>query len=233
MSSAGGRRGREPRSGGRVRRHAVDAIRAPIVARRVVGEQVPAPAPVDEAVRFDDAPAALVALVGAVVEAEDLTVAARGRDQGEDVRVDRRWRIVGADLDHRVAQRVGSAPQRRRHHLLQLGEGTFRVLLHARDAPGLRRQEARGDRDDVGIVEQHRRHPRAGREPVAAGRAADAVDAVAEHSQPSDVVAHGTRGHTQPVGELGAVPCPQHLEQREQIEEALGRSGHQLRMPAQ
>ena len=72
------------------------------------------------------------------------------------------------------------------------------------------------DRDRLVLLEQQRRQLGADAEPVAAARAADGVDRVAEPAQPVDVVADGPVGDAEPLGELGAGPVGAGLEQPEQ-----------------
>ena len=78
------------------------------------------------------------------------------------------------------------------------------------------------DRDRLVLVEQQRRHRGAGAQPVAAGRAGQRLDGVAELAQALDVAPDGAPGDLEPLGQLAARPVAARLEQREEIEEAAG-----------
>ena len=129
-----------------------------------------------------------VAVAAAVGEAQALAVAAGAGDRGERLGVDRRPARGG-----RSTVAGCSALTRRRRcdgqDLLELDERAHRGLLD----PGHRRAgggpQADRDRDRLVVVEQQRRHRRAGVQPVAAGRTGDRVDRIAELAQALDVAA--------------------------------------------
>ena len=66
-----------------------------------------------------------------------------------------------------------------------------------------RRSQADRDRDGLVGLEQQRRESAVVAEPVAAGRAADGLDGVAELAQPLDVLAHGALADAEERGQLG------------------------------
>ena len=93
----------------------------------------------------------------------------------------------GGDLE-----RVDPAPQPRRHHLPH-GVQRPRGRLLDPGAAGRGELQRDGEGDGLLVVEQQRRQVGAGVEPVAAVRALDGRDRVAELAQPVDVAAHGPR----------------------------------------
>ena len=107
--SRGGRLPRgEPGTGRDARLQSVDAEGAPVGAVEVPGHQVPAAAGVDEAVGLDRT-AGRGAVVGAVVEAQPLVVAAGGGERGQHVGVDRRAGAGGRGTVTTAARRRGGA----------------------------------------------------------------------------------------------------------------------------
>ena len=95
MSSAGRSRSLNRWPTERVSLDPVDAEGAPVVALEVEGDEVPAAAPVHEAVGLHLALRGLPGVVG-VGEPDDLAVAGGGRDQGEQPALDAGPREYGA-----------------------------------------------------------------------------------------------------------------------------------------
>ena len=171
----------------------VEAERAPVVAPDVPRDEVPPPSGGHELVRLDQ-PARVVAVASAVVEPHLLAVATREREHRERVGVDRR----DPPSDHcNDATLVCTASTRRRNR----SGSTCSSFASARsavssmpsiDALAGRAQPDR-DRDGFVVVEQERRHVRAGREAVATAAAGRGVDGVAERAEAVDVAPQGAR----------------------------------------
>ena len=106
----------------------------------------------------------------------------------------------------------------RRQDLLELDQRAHRGLLDAGHRRARGGAQADRDRDRLVVVEQQRRHRGAGAKPVAAGRAGQRLDRVAEVAQPLDVAPDRPAGHLEPVGQLGAGPVAAPLQQREQLQ---------------
>ena len=207
----GGQRARlEATAGGRGPLEPVDAKRAPVRAVAVPGDEVPAPAEVDEAVRLDDA-AALLRLAAAVGEAQPLAVAARAGDRRQGLRIDHRP-ARGQRREHR-AERVDAPAQVRRQHLLELDERADRGLLDARHGRAGGGPQADRDRDRLVVVEQQRWHRRAGMQAVASGRSGDRIHRIAQVPQPLHVAADRAARHAEPLRELVAGPVTARLQQ--------------------
>ena len=158
---------------------AVDAEGAPVGAFEVEGDEVPAPAEVDEPVRLDPPLAARPGVVG-VAKAQDLPVAGRCRHQGEHRTVHLRA-ATPAGQPHRVTlQGVHPAAEALGQHLLQLGECAQRRLLQPFDRSPAGGAQADGDRHGLVVVEQQRRHRGAGREAVPTDRATSGQHRIAQ-----------------------------------------------------
>jgi len=203
---------------------AVEAEGSPVLAAPVPGDQVPAAAEVHERVGLDLA-AALGAVAAPVGEADALEVAAGRRDQRQVLWVDGGAAERGGD--RRRAQRRHAPAQVGRQDLFELDQRAHRGLLD----PGHRRagggEEADGDRDRLLVVQQQRRHGRAGAQPVPARRTGQRLDRVAQLAQAVDVAPDRAPGDREPVGQLGAGPVAARLQQGKQLQEPArgGRQG--------
>ena len=150
-----------------------------------------------------------------VGEPHPLVVARRGRQHGQALRVDRRPAGPAQGGGGR-SERLDATAQVRRQHLLELHERAHRRLLDAGDGPAGRRPQPDRDGDRLVVVEQQRRHRRAGRQPVAARRPGHRLDRIAQLAQALDVAADRAPRDLQPRRELVARPVAPALQQREQ-----------------
>jgi hypothetical protein len=107
-----------------------------------------------------------------------------------------------------------------RQHVLELGQRAGPGLLDAADAMGGVQPD--GHRHRLLVVQQQRWQLGAHPEPVVPAGAARRVDRIAQLAQPLDVVADGTAGDGEPVGQLGAGPAVPGLQQAEQREQSRG-----------
>ena len=153
----------------------------------------------------------------------------------------RRWRVstsgstvgpVAAERRRRRLQRVDAAAQARGQDLLELDQRAHRGLLDAGHRRAGGRAQPDRDRDGLVVVEQQRRHRRAGVQPVAAGRPGERVHRVAEVAQPLDVAADRAAADLEAPRELLAGPVAPGLQQREELQQAAGGLGHRTRQIA-
>ena len=197
--------------------HAVESEGAPVVARRVMGDQVPTTVDVHHPIGLDQ-PVGGVAAAVDVVEPEPFEPAAGLGHQHDGGGVDRR---TGAPRDGQGdgPHRVDPVAQVRRHHLLELGQGGHRGLLEAGDvvAGGDAQADDHGDRFVVG--EQQRRQRGAGAEPVPAVGPRLGIDRIAELAEVRHVAADGAGGDAHALAELGGGPAGAGLQQREEVEQ--------------
>ncbi len=201
--------------------HPVATEGAPVVALEVEGDEVPAHPPVDESVGLDPSLGGGPGVVG-VGEPDHLAVT-RGRgDHREQLALDVGGAPPAGDADGVRLQRVDPPAEPLGQHLEQLGQRPERGLLHPVDRSPAGGAQRDRDGDRLVVVEQQRRHRRAGGEAVAADRSAGGEHRVAELAQPLDVVAHRALGDAEPSGELGAGPFARCLQQREQPQQASG-----------
>jgi hypothetical protein len=110
--------------------------------------------------------------------------------------------------------------------LLELDQGAHGGLLDAGDRGARGGAQADRDRHSLVVVEQQGRHRGPGVQAVAAGRARERVDGVAEVAQALDVATNGPARDLQAAGELLAGPVAARLEQREQLEQSARGGGH-------
>ncbi|MDI6944768.1 hypothetical protein QMO46_14835 [Microbacterium barkeri] len=75
------------------------------------------------------------------------------------------------------------------------------------------RAEPERDGDRLVVVEEERRHRRAGGEAVPARDARARVDRIAERAQAADVGAHGPRAHAEALRERRARPVASRLKE--------------------
>ena len=196
---------------------AVDAERAPVVSGAVPAHEVPAASAVHQRVRFDVA-AAGGPVARLVREAHALVVAARGGEHGQALRVDGRSRR--GERGGGRAERLHAPPQVPGQHLLELHQRAHGGLLDPGHRRPRRRPQADRDRDRLVVVEQQRRHRRPGGQPVAAGRAGERLDRIAEPAQPLDVAPDRAARHLEPLRQLASRPVAAGLEERQQGEQA-------------
>ena len=195
---------------------AVDPERPPVPAALVPGDEVPAPAVVDDRVRLDLAPA-VGAVAAAIREAQALGVAACRRDHGEVLRIHRRAR--GGEREGRRAERTDPATQVRRQHLLELDERPHGRLLDAGHRRASRGAQPHRDRDRLLVVEQQRRHGASRSEAVPAGGAGEGLDGIAKPAQPLDVAPDRAAGDLEALGQLGARPVAASLKEGEELQQ--------------
>ena len=215
---------REPRTGRGARRDPVGPEDAPVVALEVPGDEVPAPALRDEMVRFG-APRQPGG-VARVVEPQHHPLAHGIADREQHGRVDGcGWRSPG----RREREPVDAVAQPRRHHLPDRGERAFGGLFHVGAGT---RHGLQGDRDRhrLVVVEQQRRQLGSGVEAVAAIRALDRADAVAELPESVDVAAHGSGAHREPSGER-RIPASRVVPAAARAAAASARWGRPCRQP--
>ena len=125
-----------------------------------------------------------------------------------------------------MPQRVDATAQVRRQDLLELDERADRRLLDPRHRGAGRGPQADRDRHRLVVVEQQRRHRRAGMQAVASGGTGDRIDRIAELAQPLDIAADRAARHAEPLRELVAGPVAARLQQGEQLQQAAGGLGH-------
>ena len=145
----------------------VDPEGAPVVAVTVPGHQIPTAAEVHERVGLSVA-AALLAVAGAVGEAELLVVPARAGDRRQRLGVHLGAFRSTRQRDGMRAQCVHPSAQTRREHLLELDQRSHRGLLYTGDRGSGRSSQPDRDGHRLVVVEQKRRHGRARLQPVAA-----------------------------------------------------------------
>jgi hypothetical protein len=222
-------RGESRARGVRRKADAVGAEGAPRLVAGVPGDEVPAAAGADQAVRLDIA-AALRAVVALVVEPDPALIPARRRERGQRAGVGP-WPGRGHRHRERL-QRVHPAAQRRREELLQLGQGADGRFLDPGDRAVRRRAQPDRHRDSLLVVEEQRRHDRPGAEPVPAAHTRRGVDRVAELAQPLDVVADGARRHPEAGCQLRARPVTAALHERQQAQQPGRGFQHVVKFPA-
>jgi hypothetical protein len=128
--------------------------------------------------------------------------------------------------DRRRPERGDPPSQMRRQNLLELDEGADGGLLDAgHRCPGGGPQPDR-DGDRLVLVEQQRRHRRAGAQPVAAGRPGQRLDRVAERAQALDVAPDRATGDIKPRRQLRTRPVATSLKQRQEVEQPAGGLEH-------
>jgi hypothetical protein len=193
--------GLETHPGGAGAVEAVDPEGAPVVPVDVPCHQVPPLAGGHESVWLD-VTRALLPVATPVVEADPLVVATGMDDRHQHVGVDCRSR---SGQGHGVGlQGVDPPAQPQRQHLLELGQGPQRGLLHAyHRAPGCGPQ-AHGNGHRLVVVQQQGRHGRPRLQAVPAAGAGSGVDGVAELAQPIDVTAQGAGTDLQALRQVGA-----------------------------
>ena len=203
-------RGEPPAGGGR----GVDPVHpvgAPVRPLHVPGHQVPPVRGVHQAERLHLPPALTVG------EPEPLVVAAGGRDDGEQLRIDSG--LAAPERDGRRMQGPDPVAQPRGQHLFQLQQGADRRLADAGNGTAGRPAEPDGHGHRLLVVQQQRWHRGAGGQPVAASGAAGGVHRVAEAAQLVDVPADSTDVHLEPRGQSLPGPLLAQLEQGEQVEQ--------------
>ena len=225
-SAAGSSRGWKREPAGPRALDAVHAVGPPRPAVAVPGDEVPAAAEVHERVRLGQPPA-LAAVARPVAEADALAVARRRRDDRERLGVDGRPAARHGRRDR--LHRLHAPAQVRGEDLLELDERAQRRVLDPGHRRARRGAQPDGDRDRLVVVEQQRRHRRAGVQPVAAERARAGLDRIPERPQPLDVAADRAAGDLEPARELVARPVAAGLEQREELQQASGGLRHLVR----
>jgi excinuclease UvrABC ATPase subunit len=161
----------------------------------------------------------------AVPEPDPLAVPARPRQ--------RRQHLGGHGRHGRHQRRRGGGhgrhlgPEAGRQDLLELGERPDRRLARALDPGGRRRPQADGHGDGLVVVQDERRHGRAGLEPVAAAGPPRRLHRVVELAQALDVAPQRALADVEPVGQLVARPEAMGLQQRQQPQQARRRIGHE------
>ena len=213
-SKSGG--GGVARAGDPDRAEAVGAQRARLAAPVVVRGHVPAPAVGDEPVRAELA-LGLDALARRVARL-DAPPADHGLGQQQQVLAARRRRAArpAGDLK-RLLERLDPQPHAVRQHAVELGQRAVGV-----EPVAPRGEQAERDRGRLAGGEEQRRHPVAGSQPVAAGRAALGLDRDAERAQRLDVAPHRARVDAEPRGQLGPAGRRAVLERLQQLEHAVG-----------
>jgi len=157
-------------------------------------------------------------------EADALAIAAGGGNHAQRLGVDHG--AGGREGDRGGLERADAAAQTRGKDLLELDERAHRRLLDAGHRRPGRGAQADGDRHGLVVVEQQRRHGCTGVKSVAARRAGERVDRIAELAETVDVAPDGAPRHAEASGELAARPGAAALKQGEEREQPGGGSVH-------
>ena len=120
------------------------------------------------------------------------------------------------DLE-RLLERLDAQPDAVGQHAVQLGERAVGV-----EPIAARGEQAERDRGRLAGGEQQRRHPVAGPQAVAAGRAALGLDRDPQRPQRLDVAPYRARVDAEPRRQLRATRRGAVLERLEQLEHTIG-----------
>jgi hypothetical protein len=162
------------------------------------------------------------AVVGVVVEADGLAVAADGGEGGQEFWVEGGCRGVAWD-GFDVLQGGDAVAQAGGQDLFEFEQGAQGDFFEAGDVVGA---QGGGDGDGFVVVEQQWWEFGAGAEAVAAEGAGGGVDGVAELAQAVDVAAHGALADLELLGEFAALPVAAGLQEGEQAQQAGRRFQH-------
>ena len=200
----------------------VHAKAAPIFARRVPGQQVPAAAVVGQAQRLDLAPARFARVV-AVAEGKLSEVAAGRGQRLQQIRLHQRRGVTQGQGDGMQGARPPA--QARGHHLVQLAQQPQRGVFDATDVGTGRTQRQRQGHRFL-VVEHQRRQVGAAAQRVPTADAGRGFHRVAEFAQSVDVATHRARIDAQLIGKRRAGPMPPRLQQAGQAQQAGGGRQH-------
>jgi hypothetical protein len=140
----------------------------------------------------------------------------RGRDQHVTTRATPHRPRQCLDVGERAQPRAPAG----RYDLRELGQRRDRRGFQTLDGDG--RAQPEGNGGHLVRVEQQWWHRTAGRQPVAAGPARLAVDAIADLAELGDVPPRGPLGDAEPFRELRGGDARVRLEQRERLEASVG-----------